>query len=60
MDVWDTYKKNYKGKTDVKARMEGYATPDTILKDINVVKRKLGQDYSYSIVLLIPKILFRD
>lgn len=60
MDAWDTYKKNYKGKTDSKARKEGYATPDTILKDINVVKQKLGQDYSYSIVLLIPKILFRD
>ena len=52
MDVWDTYKKNYKGKTDVKARMEGYATPDTILKDINVVKQKLGQDYSYSISVI--------
>ena len=55
MDVWDTYKKNYKGKTDAKARMEGYATPDTILKDINVVKQKLGQDYSYSISVIDSK-----
>ena len=33
MDVWDTYKKNYKGKKDAKARMEGYATPDTSIID---------------------------
>jgi len=55
MDVWDTYKKKYKGKTDVKARMEGYATPDTILKDINVMKQKLGQGYSYSISIIDSK-----
>ena len=60
MDAWDNYKKNYKGKTDLKARKEGYATPDITFKDRNMVKRKLGQGYSYSIVLLTPKILFRD
>jgi|GEM_PF-273717 len=52
MDVWDTYKNNYKGKTDVKARKEGYATQDTTLKDRNVVKQKLGQGYSYSISVI--------
>ena len=60
MDAWDNYKKNYKGKTDSKARKEGYATPDIAFKDRNMVKQKLGQGYSYSIVLLTPKILFRD
>lgn len=55
-----TIKKNYKGKTDSKARKEGYATPDITFKDRNMVKQKLGQGYSYSIVLLTPKILFRD
>jgi len=60
MDAWDNYKKNYKGKTDSKARKEGYATPDITFKDRNMVKQKLGQGYSYSIVLLTPKILFRD
>ena len=55
MDVWDTYKKNYKGKKDAKARMEGYATPDTTLKDRNVIKQKLGQGYSYSISIIDSK-----
>ena len=32
MDACDNYKKNYKGKTDSKARKEGYATPDITLK----------------------------
>ncbi|EHO51046.1 hypothetical protein HMPREF9099_02223 [Lachnospiraceae bacterium oral taxon 082 str. F0431] len=60
MDAGDTYKKNYNGKIDAKARKEGYATPDITFKDRNMVKQKLGQGYSYSIVLLTPKILFRD
>lgn len=55
MDVWDTYKKNYKGKKDAKARMEGYATSDTTLKDRNVIKQKLGQGYSYSISIIDSK-----
>ena len=55
MDVWDTYKKNYKGKKDAKARMEGYATPDTTLKDRNVIKQKLGQGYRYSISIIDSK-----
>jgi hypothetical protein len=38
MDAWDTYKNNYKGKTDVKARKEGYATQDTTSKGEDVVK----------------------
>ena len=42
MDAWDTYKKNYNGKTGAKARKEGYATPDTIFKYRNMVKQKLG------------------
>ena len=55
MDAWDTYKKNYKGKTDSKARKEGYATPDTTFKDRNMVKQKLGQGYSYSISVIDSK-----
>lgn len=38
MDAGDTYKKNYNGKTDTKAKKEGYSTPDTIFKDRNMVK----------------------
>ena len=38
MDAWDTYKNNYKGKTDVKARKEGYATQYTTSKGEDVVK----------------------
>ena len=46
MDACDNYKKNYKGKTDVKARKEGYATQYTTSKGEDVVKRKLGESYS--------------
>ena len=46
MGAWDTYKNNYKGKTDVKARKEGYATQDTTSKGEDVVKRQLVQSYS--------------
>ena len=42
-------------KTYAKARMEGYATPDTTLKDRNVIKQKLGQGYSYSISIIDSK-----
>ena len=42
-------------KTYAKARMEGYATPDTTLKDRNVMKQKLGQGYSYSISIIDSK-----
>ena len=52
MDAWDTYKKNYNGKTDAKARKEGYETPDTTFKDRNMVKQKMGQGYSYSISVI--------
>ena len=55
MDAWDTYKKNYNGKTGAKARKEGYATPDTIFKYRNMVKQKLGQGYSYSISVIDSK-----
>ena len=55
MDAWDNYKKNYKGKTDSKARKEGYATPDITFKDRNMVKQKLGQGYSYSISVIDSK-----
>ena len=55
MDAWDNYKKNYKGKTDSKARKEGYATPDITFKDRNMVKQKLGQGYSYSISIIDSK-----
>jgi hypothetical protein len=51
-DVWNTYKKNYNGKTDAKARREGYATQDTTLKYGNMDKNKLGQGYSYSITAI--------
>gem|GEM_PF-2219907 len=55
MDAGDTYKKNYNGKTDTKARKEGYATPYTIFKDRNMVKQKLGQWYYISkcIIMII-------
>ena len=53
MDVWDTYKKNYKGKTDSKARKEGYVTPDAIFKDRNMVKQKLGQWYYISKYIIL-------
>ena len=55
MDVWDTYKNNYKGKTDAKARKEGYATQDTTSNGGNVEKQKLGQNYSYSISVIDAK-----
>lgn len=55
MGAWDTYKNNYKGKTDVKARKEGYATQDTTSKGEDVVKRKLVQSYSYSISVIDAK-----
>ena len=55
MGAWDTYKNNYKGKTDVKARKEGYATRDTTSKGEDVVKRKLVQSYSYSISVIDAK-----
>ncbi len=55
MGAWDTYKNNYKGKTDVKARKEGYATQDTTAKGEDVVKRKLVQSYSYSISVIDAK-----
>ena len=55
MGAWDTYKNNYKGKTDVKARKEGYATQDTTSKGEDVVKRKLGESYSYSISVIDAK-----
>ena len=55
MDAWDTYKKNYNGKTDAKARKEGYATQDKVLKGGNVMKQKLGQGYSYSISIIDSK-----
>ena len=35
--------------------MEGYATPDTTLKDRNVIKQKLGQGYSYNISIIDSK-----
>ena len=55
MDACDNYKKNYKGKTDVKARKEGYATQDTTSKGEDVVKRKLVQSYRYSISVIDAK-----
>ena len=55
MDAGDTYKKNYNGKIDAKARKEGYATPDITFKDRNMVKQKLGQGYSYSISIIDSK-----
>ena len=51
MDAGDTYKNNYNGKTDTKAKKEGYAASDTIFKDRNMVKQKLGQWYYISNVL---------
>ena len=42
-------------KTYAKARMEWYATPDTTLKDRNVMKQKLRQGYSYSISIIDSK-----
>jgi len=55
MDAGDTYKKNYNGKIDAKARKEGYATQDTTSKGEDVVKRKLGESYSYSISVIDAK-----
>ena len=55
MDAGDTYKKNYNGKIDAKARKEGYATHDTTSKGEDVVKRKLGESYSYSISVIDAK-----
>ena len=55
MDAGDTYKKNYNGKIDAKARKEGYATQDTTSKGEDVVKRKLVQSYSYSISVIDAK-----
>ena len=48
-------KRIIKEKKDAKARMEGYATPDTTLKDRNVIKQKLGQGYSYNISIIDSK-----
>ena len=53
MDAGDTYKKNYNGKTDTKARKEGYATPYTIFKDRNMGKQKLGQWYYISKCIIL-------
>ena len=53
MDAGDTYKKNYNGKTDTKARKEWYATSDTIYKDRNMVKQKLGQWYYISKCIIL-------
>ena len=53
MDAGDTYKKNYNGKTDTKARKEGYVTPDAIFKDRNMVKQKLGQWYYISKCIIL-------
>lgn len=53
MDAGDTYKKNYNGKTYTKARKEGYATSDTIFKDRNMVKQKLGQWYYISKCIIL-------
>ena len=55
MDAGDTYKKNYNGKIDAKARKEGHATQDTTSKGEDVVKRKLGESYSYSISVIDAK-----
>ena len=53
MDAGDTYKKNYNGKTDTRAKKEGYVTPDTIFKDRNMVKQKLGQWYYISKCIIL-------
>ena len=53
IDALDTYKKNYNGKTDTKARKERYATSDTIFKDRNMVKQKLGQWYYISKCIIL-------
>ena len=53
MDAGDTYKKNYNGKTDTKAKKEGYSTLDTIFKDRNMVKQKLGQWYYISKYIIL-------
>ena len=49
MDAGDTYKKNY----NTKAKKEGYSTPDTIFKDRNMVKQKLGQWYYISKCIIL-------
>ena len=53
MDAGDTYKKNYNGKIDAKARKEGHATQDTTFKDRNMVKQKLGQWYYISKCIIL-------